>query len=77
MPPDAAIPGNFSADALQKTEIQLSKYIGAVAKVIVSRAARKARDETELYLMIADEIQDADERRAFIRMAVSAHGKPR
>jgi len=38
----------------------------------VKRAAAKARDAGELYLLIAEEIQDKDERNAFVRKAISA-----
>ena len=31
----------------------------------------KARDESELYLLLADEIEDKDEKKAFLRRAVS------
>jgi hypothetical protein len=36
----------------------------------------KARDEAELYLLIADEIEDPARKKAFIRRAISASGKP-
>ena len=49
----------------------LAQHIGAVAKIVVRRAAAKARDEPELYLMIADEIEDKDEKKRFIRKAMS------
>jgi len=48
---------------------------GAVAKVVVRRAAAKARDAGELYLLIAEEIENKDERKAFVRKAISASGK--
>lgn len=57
----------FSADTLQKAETALAQYIGAIAKVVVKRAAAKARDEGELYLLIADEIKDPAERKAFVQ----------
>ncbi len=38
-------------------------------------AAAKARDAGELYLLIAEEIEDKDERKAFVRKAISASGK--
>jgi len=60
---------------LSEAERALSKYIGAVAKVVVKRAAAKARDARELYLLIADEIEDQNERKAFIRRALSVSGK--
>jgi hypothetical protein len=47
---------------------------------VVKRAAMKARDEAELYLLLADEIEDRDEKKAFIRQAASiargGAGKP-
>ncbi len=68
---DASVSQKFGADTLQKAETQLAQYIGAIARVVVRRAAAKARDEAELYLLIADEIKDPTERKAFIRKAVS------
>jgi hypothetical protein len=61
---------------LQRAEQRLSEYIGPVAGVVVKRAAAKARDEAELYLLLADEIEDKDEKKAFVRQAVSISGKP-
>jgi serine/threonine protein kinase len=57
---------------LQQAEVALAQYIGAIAKLVVKRAAAQARDEAELYLLIADEIKDVNERKAFIRKAISA-----
>ena len=36
----------------------------------------KARDERELYLLLADEIEDREDRKAFTRNAVSMSRKP-
>jgi hypothetical protein len=47
-----------------------------VARVVVKRAAMKARDEAELYLLLADEIEDKEEKKAFNRKAVSIFRKP-
>ena len=66
---------NIDAQTLAKAEGALAKYIGAVARVVVKRAAAKARDPGELYLLIAEEIEDRDERKAFVRKAISASGK--
>ncbi len=65
----------FDADTLAKAETALAKYIGAIAKVVVKRAAAKARDEAELYLLLADQIEDKDERKAFVRKAMSVSGR--
>jgi len=71
-PPAAS---SIDAQTLAKAEAALAQYIGAVAKIVVKRAAAKARDPSELYLMIADEIEDKSERKAFIRRAISVSGK--
>jgi len=72
VPPTAS---NIDSQTLAKAEAALAKYIGAVAKVVVKRAAAKARDPGELYLLIAEEIEDKNERKTFIRKAISASGK--
>jgi serine/threonine protein kinase len=70
-PKDPAGPEKFSAETLREAETELAQYIGAMAKVIVKRAAAKARYESELYRLIAEEIKDPAERSIFIRKAVS------
>ncbi len=65
----------FSPELLSRVEASLSQYLGPVAKVVVKRAALKARDESELYLMVADEIEDPAEKKAFIRRAISVSSK--
>jgi hypothetical protein len=69
--PDLTISRKFTPEMLQKAETELAQYIGAIAKIVVKRAAAKARDEAELYLLISDEIKDPAERKGFIRKAVS------
>src|SRR5262249_51637479 len=69
--PAASISQKFSEETLKGAERALAQYIGAIAKVVVKRAAGTARDEAELYLLIADEIKDPAERKAFVRKAVS------
>jgi serine/threonine-protein kinase len=65
----------FTPEVLHRAETALAQYIGAIAKVVVKRAAAKARDEGELYLFIADEIKDPAERKSFVRKAISVSGK--
>jgi len=71
-----SISAKFTPAVLLQAETALAQHIGAIAKIIVKRAAAKARDEAELYLLIADEIKDPAEKRAFVRKAVMA-SKPR
>ncbi len=75
-PPTSRAASRFSLDVLERAERRLAEHIGAVARVVVKRAAVKARDERELYLLLADEIEDKDDRKAFIRTAVSMSHKP-
>ena len=62
----------FRPEQLSKAEADLAQYIGAVARVVVKRAAAKARDLPELYLLLADEIEDPQEKKKFVRKAISA-----
>jgi serine/threonine protein kinase len=68
-------PSKIDPQTLVKAEAALAQHIGAVAKVVVRRAAAKARDAGELYLLIAEEIEDPGERKSFMRKAISASGK--
>ena len=74
-PPANSAPPRFDAATLSAAEAMLAKYIGAVARVVVKRAAGKARDISEFYLLIADQIEDKEERKAFVRKALSASRK--
>jgi serine/threonine-protein kinase len=68
-------PLRFDAATLARAETELARYIGAVARVVVRRAAAKARDEAELYLLLADEIEDKNEKKSFVRKAMSVSGR--
>ena len=70
--PSQPTSARFSAKTLARAEERLSQYLGPVAKVVVKQAASKARDESELYLMVADEIENPAEKKAFIRRAISS-----
>lgn len=75
--PAASVSAKFSPDILQRAEAELARHIGAIANVVIRKAAAKARDESELYLLIADEIQDPVEKKAFVRKAVTASRRPK
>jgi hypothetical protein len=76
-PQEATISQKFPAEVMQKAESDLAQHIGAIARVVVKRAAAKARDTAELYLLISDEIKDPAERKNFIRKAVSVSRPPK
>lgn len=51
---------------IDKVKRELANYIGPLAKIIVSRAAKKARSVDELYNMVAVEISAESDRRKFM-----------
>ena len=61
----------FDPAVIARVEAGLAPHIGAVAKVVARRAAARARDEAELYMLVADEIEDAEAKKAFLRKAIS------
>lgn len=70
-----ATASRFESAILAKAEQELAKYIGAVARVVVKRTAARAKNESELYLLLSDEIEDKEHKRAFIRKAMSVSGR--
>jgi serine/threonine-protein kinase len=59
------VAAHFPLEILAEAEHRLAQYLGPVARVVVKRAAAKARDDAELYLLLAEEIEDTAERKAF------------
>ena len=68
-PPTARVASRFPLEVLERAERRVSDYMGAVSRVVVKRAAMKARDESELYRLIAEEIESPDDKKAFLRRA--------
>ena len=71
--PGAAAP--LDAAALARAEAELGQYVGAVARVLVRRAAARAHSESELYHLLAEHVEDSAERKAFMRKALSISGR--
>jgi serine/threonine protein kinase len=71
----SSAPQRFDAATLAAAEAALATYLGAVARVLVRRAAAKARDETELFRLLSEQIDDQDQRKAFVRKVLSVSGK--
>jgi eukaryotic-like serine/threonine-protein kinase len=62
-------PKHFDAAELAQVETQLAKHVGPMAKVMVRRTARQARDITELYAALAEQITSGTAREAFLGQA--------
>ena len=58
----------FDDASLSTAERQLVKYVGPLARVFVRKAATKAHDSRELYALLAEHIDDRDERERFARL---------
>lgn len=57
----------FSEHYLKQVERELAAYIGPIATVVVARAARRVRKRSQLLNVLSAELEDADERLAFMR----------
>jgi serine/threonine-protein kinase len=70
-PPTLALPKTPAAEwdpaVLARARHDLATYLGPLARVIVSRVCTRARDQRELYELLALEIPSEDEREAFKR----------
>lgn len=68
-------PTHFDAAELAQVEATLAKHVGPMAKVMVRRTARQARDMTELYAALAEQITNVSARDAFLGQgSKSGHG---
>ena len=74
-PHPSAPGGALNEAALAKAEHDLAACVGAVAKVLVKRAAAQAHTEVELYQLLAEHIEDAADRKSFLRKALSISGR--
>lgn len=62
----------FDDAFLAAVETELANHLGPLARVLIRKAAGKARDRAELFLLLSDNIADAGQRRAFIRKSIAA-----
>jgi serine/threonine-protein kinase len=66
-------PTGWSSVVLSGVEVEIAKYVGPVAKVLVRRAAREHKDLESLIGALMPAIDDPKERSAFARAVI---GKP-
>jgi serine/threonine protein kinase len=59
-------PAGWDPTALEGVRKQLAAYVGPVARVLVSRAAKKSQGLRQLYEALADEIASPEDRRRFL-----------
>lgn len=64
-PPSSAAAFRFEAGELERVKSELARHLGPVARVMVDRAVRKARNWRHLYDLLAAEVPAGEERRRF------------
>ena len=57
----------FSPERLEELQARLASFVGPLAAMLVRKASRRARDDTDLINRLADEIEDPEDRDRFIR----------
>ena len=67
-----ALPGTFDPALLRELKAALAQHLGPIARVAVHDAAKTAGTLAELVRLLAAEIEDAEERKAFSRAGLSA-----
>lgn len=58
--------GRFETERLEKLTRELATFVGPMARVLVSRAAKKAQTWKQLYETLAAEVPEGTERRQFL-----------
>jgi len=66
-------PTGWTAPVLQGVEVELARFVGPVARVLVRRAAQVHKDMESLVAAVAENLDLASDREAFVR-AVTGHG---
>ena len=61
----------WSYESLQTLENNLSPFLGALAKVVVRKAALQARSSSDLVQLVADSIKERKDRQAFLEQNAS------
>jgi serine/threonine-protein kinase len=64
---DSALPTGWDPALLKALEQQLAVTVGPFARLMVKKAAKSATDLESLYSRLAEEIEDSEERRTFLR----------
>ena len=70
----ASAGGGFSPELLQALEAELKETLGAVARIVIRRAARQAHDRHSLYRAISAEIENPVQAQKFLAWAETTLG---
>lgn len=67
-PGAVAVSESLSGAELRQAEERLAAFLGPLAKVLVKRTAQKTNDRSRFYQLLAEELDDPKERKAFLEV---------
>jgi eukaryotic-like serine/threonine-protein kinase len=71
-----AKPAAFDPSLLQRVELHLARFVGPIARMMVTQAALGASNPSDLYASLARELRDAADRSLFLRLVGGGRVEP-
>ena len=65
-PPRAAVPAELTPDAVRRAAELLARNLGPISRILADRAAQRADSLQSFYLLLADHLEDRNERAKFL-----------
>ena len=69
-------PAAFDPSFLQRVELHLARFVGPIARTMVTQAARQASSPGDLYALLARDLPDAANRSLFLRLVGGGRVEP-
>jgi eukaryotic-like serine/threonine-protein kinase len=69
-------PAAFDPSFLQRVELHLARFVGPIARTMVTQAARQAGSLGDLYVLLARDLPDAANRSLFLRLVGGGRVEP-
>ena len=69
-------PAAFDPSFLQRVELHLARFVGPIARTMVTQAARQAGSSGDLYALLARDLPDAANRSLFLRLVGGGRVEP-
>jgi eukaryotic-like serine/threonine-protein kinase len=71
-----ARPAAFDPSLLQRVELHLARFVGPMARLMVTRAAQQASSPSDLYASLARDLPNAADRSLFLRLVGGGRVEP-
>jgi hypothetical protein len=69
-------PPAFDPSFLQRVELHLARFVGPIARTMMTQAARQASSPGDLYALLARDLPDAANRSLFLRLVGGGRAEP-